>query len=185
MEEGITVPYGPIFDGMRHNRGFVDTRNDPVKASQIAEGAESTALLDCLVRIARENVYFSLGCDLGSHEDISASAATRFVAGGYLQITGVDYAAVSTDMLDALCTALENALRPHSKSQTWRIEFVGKYVRFRLANESAVMAPSIWMWFFAAARNHKKAQASRESLISSIEIAMHSSCVVQKFREAS
>ena len=62
--EGITVPYPPLFDGIRKNRGFVDTRGRPDLASDIAEGLESNALRNCLVKISDENSYFPLGCDL-------------------------------------------------------------------------------------------------------------------------
>jgi hypothetical protein len=58
--DGITVPYGPIFDGVRKNSGFTDVRGRPDVAAQITEGGESKALRDLLVRTARENVYFSL-----------------------------------------------------------------------------------------------------------------------------
>lgn len=59
--EGITVPYAPIFDAIRKNRGFKDTRRCPDIAREIAEGAESPALRECLVRIAREISTFHWG----------------------------------------------------------------------------------------------------------------------------
>jgi hypothetical protein len=63
--DGTTVPYGPIFDDIRKNRGFVDARGRPDIAASIAEGSESAELKKLLVRISEENIYFSLGCDLG------------------------------------------------------------------------------------------------------------------------
>jgi hypothetical protein len=83
--EGITVPYAPIFDAIRKNRGFKDTRGRPDLAEEIAEGIESRALGKCLVRIAKENLYFSLGCDLGSHREPEQPAPLRQAAGGYIQ----------------------------------------------------------------------------------------------------
>jgi hypothetical protein len=54
--EGITVPYALIFDRVRKNRGFKDVRGRPDIAAEIAEGIDSRALGECLVRIARENL---------------------------------------------------------------------------------------------------------------------------------
>lgn len=55
--EGITVPYPPLFDGIRENRGFIDARSRVELASEIAEGITSNALRNCLVKIAEENKY--------------------------------------------------------------------------------------------------------------------------------
>jgi hypothetical protein len=35
-EKGMTVPYPPLFDDMRKNHGFIDTRGRPELASRIA-----------------------------------------------------------------------------------------------------------------------------------------------------
>jgi hypothetical protein len=42
--DGTTVPYGEIFDDIRNNSGFVDTRGRPDVAANIPEGAASPAL---------------------------------------------------------------------------------------------------------------------------------------------
>jgi hypothetical protein len=52
--EGMTVPYPPVTDEIRRNRGFVDLRKHPERASEIAEAAESPALHNLLVRVAKK-----------------------------------------------------------------------------------------------------------------------------------
>jgi hypothetical protein len=42
--DGTTVPYGPVRDNIRNNRGFIDARGRPDLAASIAEGSESLAL---------------------------------------------------------------------------------------------------------------------------------------------
>ena len=175
--EGITVPYAQIFDAIRKNRGFKDTRGRPDLAAEIAEGRESPALGKCLVRIAKENLYFSLGCDLGNHFEPEQPAPLRQVSGGYLQVTSINYAAATTDQMDSFGLALGSRLRKLSGSLHWRIDLVGTWVNFVLPGEPAARAPSIWIWFFAAARTQPKADASREALIGAIAETLHTSAV--------
>jgi hypothetical protein len=106
--DGTTVPYGPLFDGIRKNRGFVDARGRPDIAASIAEGSESAALRKLLIRVSEENVYFSLGCDLGMHPEPEAKVTLRQVAGGYIQVVGMDYELLSTDDYDNL-TSISSA----------------------------------------------------------------------------
>jgi hypothetical protein len=171
--DGITVPYGPIFDGVRKNSGFTDVRGRPDVAAQITEGGESKALRDLLVRTARENVYFSLGCDLGDHPEPEATAAQRQVAGGYIQFAAINYSTTTADQYDEFCKTMEPALRKRTRSSHWRIEFVGTWVNFRLPDEPTITSPSMWIWFFAAARTKAKAVASREALIGAISDVLH------------
>jgi hypothetical protein len=90
---GMTVPYAPRTDEIRRNRGFVDLRGQPDKANEVAEGAESPALRNLLVRVAKAgSPIFTIGCDLGAHqESTSVPARRREVAGGYIQFASVDY----------------------------------------------------------------------------------------------
>jgi hypothetical protein len=176
--EGITVPYPPLFDGIRKNRGFVDTRGRPDLASEIAEGLESNALRNCLVKISDENSYFPLGCDLGHNPDPNGPVAQRYVAGGYLQLAAVKYADFTTDDFDKFGLALAGALEPLSKKQFWVLELVGTYVSFRLPGEPAIQAPSLWIWFYAKARDRRRALSAREGMISAISTALHTQSVV-------
>jgi len=120
--DGITVPYGPIFDGVRKNSGFSDVRGRPDLAAQIAEGGTSKALGNLLVRAARENVYFSLGCDLGDHQELESPAAQRQVAGGYIQVAAINYSDATTDQYDEFGKAMASELRKRAHSFHWRIE---------------------------------------------------------------
>ena len=43
-EEGVTIPYAPLFDNVRLNHGFVDTRGRPDLAASIVECAQSSAM---------------------------------------------------------------------------------------------------------------------------------------------
>src|SRR5712671_3738486 len=91
--EAMTVPYAPIADDIRHNRGFVDLRGLPGEAKEIAEGSDSSALSNLLVGLAAVgSPIFTLGCDLGAHrEPTHIPLRRREVAGGYIQIASVHY----------------------------------------------------------------------------------------------
>jgi hypothetical protein len=173
--DGTTVPYGPLFDGIRKNRGFVDTRGRPDIAASITEGSESAALRKLLIRISEENVYFSLGCDLGMHPEPEAKANLRQVAGGYIQVVGMDYEVLSTDNYDEFGKRFEAGLRAKSQGCIWRIWLEGRYVNFKFPDQPSVKAPSMWIWFFAPSRTKEKAVASRESLIDAISDVLHTS----------
>lgn len=180
--DGITVPYGPNFDGIRKNRGFVDVRGKPDVAAQITEGGDSKALQNLLVRVAGEDMYFSLGCDLGDHLEPESAAAQRQVAGGYIQIAAIDYSKATTDQYDQFCKAMEPELRKRARSAYWRIEFVSTWVKFCLPDEPTIMSPSIWIWFFAAARTKAKAVDSRETLIGALSDVLHMQAVASTLR---
>jgi hypothetical protein len=142
-------------------------------AAQIAEGGESMALGNLLVRIAREDAYFSVGCDLGDHSEPESPAAQRQLAGGYIQVAATKYSEATTDQYDEFGEALAVELRKRASSFHWRIELVGTWVKFRLPGEPTVKSPTMWIWFFAAARTKEKAAASRESLIDAISDVLH------------
>ena len=182
--DGITVPYGAIFDDVRKNSGFRDVRGRPEIAAQINEGGESKALRDLLVRIARENAYFSLGCDLGVHLESESTAAQRQVAGGYVQLAAINYSNATTDQYDEFCKTMEPELRKRARSSHWRVELVGTWVKFCLPDEPTTTSPSIWIWFFAAARTKAKAVASREALIGAISDVLHTPEVASTFRSS-
>lgn len=172
--DGTTVPYGPIFDGIRKNRGFVDARGRPDLAASIAEGSESSALKILLVRIAEENVYFSLGCDLGMHPEPEAKVTLRQVAGGYVQVVGMDYEQLSTDDYDEFGNRLERQLRAKSQGRNWRLWLDGRFVDFKFADRPAVNAPSMWIWFFAKAKTVGRAIEEREELLTILSDVLHS-----------
>jgi hypothetical protein len=154
-------------------------------AAQIDEGGGSRALRDLLIRIARENLYFSLGCDLGVHSEPESSAGQRQVAGGYLQIAAINYRIATTNQYDEFCKAMEpELLRNRARSFYWRIEFVGTWVKFCLPDEPTTTSPSMWIWFFAMARTKAKAILSREALIGAISDVIHMPEVASTIRNS-
>jgi hypothetical protein len=130
LGDGITVPYGPIFDDIRRNCGFIDTRKNATLAAKITESAGSAALRDLLVEIASHQQYFSLGCDLGEHQDFESPASKRFVAGGYLQLSGLRYELQQTENYDRFCGELASQMTRLAKDAYWKIRFEGHGYRF-------------------------------------------------------
>ena len=171
--DGNTVPYGPVFDGIRRNSGFVDLRDRPDLADKISEGVFSPKLRELLKRLVINKWYFSLGCDLGEHIEEEQPPASRKVSGGYIQIVAANYAEASTAHYDAFCEAFGRELKSYGEKRKWRITLEGTYVQFNLSDEPPVKAPSIWIWFFAAAKTYERSSQSREELLSAIQEALH------------
>jgi hypothetical protein len=180
--DATTVPYGPVFDDIRKNRGFVDARGRPDIAAEIAEGGRSPELRRLLIRIAEENLYFSLGCDLGMHPEPEAKVALRRVAGGYVQVVGIDYSVLSTGDYDEFGNRVGRALRARSQGRNWRLWLQGCYVNFKFVHQPAVMAPSMWLWFFAKAKTDGKAIEEREYLIATLSDVLHSARVSETLK---
>jgi len=180
--DATIVPYGPLFDDIRKNRGFVDARGRPDIAAEIAEGDGSSELRRLLIRIAEENLYFSLGCDLGMHPEPEAKVTLRRVAGGYVQVVGIDYSALSTDDYDEFGNRVDRALRARSQGRNWRLWLQGCYVNFNFAHQPAVLAPSMWLWFFAKAKTDGKAIEEREYLIATLSDVLHSARVSETLK---
>src|SRR5262249_40019098 len=144
-KEGSTVPYGPIFDHIRRNSGFMDLRGRPDRAEKIAEGASSPKLRELLIRLAKERSYFSLGCDLGSHIEEEKPPKWRKVSGGYIQVASMKYAEASTAHYDQFCEAFGGELKLYADKRRWAVNLEGTFVQFNLPNEMPVKAPSIWI----------------------------------------
>jgi hypothetical protein len=90
--EGTTVPYGPAYDEVRRNHGFQDLRANPSAVEKILEITNSSVLKRLLVARAQPGYpIFSLGCDLGEHEDAQERKGRQSVAGGYVQIAAANY----------------------------------------------------------------------------------------------
>src|SRR5213080_3107520 len=172
--EAITVPYGPMRDEIRHNHGFIDVRGRPHKAAEIVEAGGSPALRDLLVRVATPgSPIFTLGCDLGSHrEPTNVPARRREVAGGYIQFASIHYDRARPSSYAAFGNAIIAFLKKHVGQDYWKVDFVGKGVKFQLDNEPNGIFPSMWLWFFAAARDPFSAIESQERLIQAIDSAI-------------
>ena len=142
---GITVPYGAIFDGVRKNFLALPMCRGAARCGRSNHrGRRMKALHDLLVCIAGKDVYFSLGCHLGCHPEPEFAAAQRQVAGGYIQFAAINYSNATTAQYDGLCKAMMPELRKRVGSCHWRIEIVGTWVEFCLPNEPTTTSPSMW-----------------------------------------
>jgi len=166
QQEGITVPYPPLFDGIRNNHGFVDLRGRPDLATEISEGSGSHALKDLLVELSeRGSPFFTVGCDLGSHEEPGSDENARHVAGGYVQLMHCRYADRSPEDYYSFGEIIAQLLDEEAQNHNWLVRFVLTFVVFNLDNFSS-LTPSLWMWFYAAGYSSETALASREVFIS-------------------
>lgn len=112
---------------------------------------------------------FTLGCDLGSHtEPTHVPRHRREVAGGYVQIASVNYDRTKTQAYAEFANLMVAAVRARSGEDHWRVDIAGKWVDFQFEGEPNGVQPSLWIWFFAAARDPFAAVQSRERLIEAI-----------------
>jgi len=184
--QAMTVPYGPIRDEIRDNRGFVDIRGRPDKAREILEGKDSPALGKLLVRLAAPgSPIFTLGCDLGSHrEPTNVPARRREVAGGYIQFASIHYDRAGLAAYGAFGNAIIAFLKTQVGEDNWKIDFVGQGVNFQFDDKQKGIFPSLWLWLFAAARDPFSAVASRERLIQAIDSASALPAALDSFASA-
>jgi hypothetical protein len=171
--EGMTVPYATITDDIRRNRGFVDLRGRPDRAKEIAEGSDSRALRNLLVRVANiESVIFTIGCDLGAHQEpTNVPMRRRQVAGGYIQFASVHYDHAEPESYASFANAIGKNVKARAGEDNWNIKCIGKWVSFEFEGEPKGIRPSLWVWFFAAASDPFAAMQSRERLIEAIDAA--------------
>jgi hypothetical protein len=170
---GITVPYPPVTDEIRRNRGFVDLRKEPEKAGEIAEAANSAALRNLLVRVAKKgSPIFTIGCDLGARQErTNVAAYRREVAGGYIQFASIHYATAEPQSYSAFANALGNNVKARVGQDHWKLDCIGTWVDFKFEGEPQGLRPSLWVWFFAASNTPFMAIHSRERLIEAIDAA--------------
>jgi hypothetical protein len=165
-EEGMTVPYPSLFDGIRKNHGFVDLRGRPELALRIAEGLEGSALRKLLVELAQpHSKIFSVGCDLGTK--FLTDEALPYTAGGYVQVMEVAYADRSPEDYARFAQAVAETLKTASQGHEWRVHFVLTPVAFKV-DGSSDMTGSLWIWFHAFADSEEQALSSRETLITEL-----------------
>ncbi len=165
---GITVPYPPLFDDIRKNHGFIDTRGRPDPVNAIPEGRESPSLAALLTILASpSSPVFSVGCDLGMHNDPKAGVKTRRVAGGYVQIVPRWDRGYGIELLRSLAKDIERGLKASVGADRWEVDLSLATVLFRLDDE--VETQSVSIWFFAKSSTSDRATASRERLIQALE----------------
>jgi len=180
---GITVPYPAATDEIRRNRGFVDLRKEPERASEIAEAAESQALYNLLVRIAKKrSLIFTIGCDLGAHQErTNIPARCREVAGGYMQFASIHYDRAEPQSYSAFANAIGKNVKSRAGQDHWKLDCIGKWVDFKFEGEPQGLRPSLWIWFFAASNTPLNALQSRERLIEAIDAAVASPATLEVF----
>ena len=183
--EGLTVPYPPFFGEGRTNRGFIDLRGRPDLAAEIAECERSPALKTLLVNIAEGQMQlFSLGCDLGTHEEKSEDGLTDFVAGGYIDIVSSDYDDWCEDDYRQLAEAIESAITPDAQGHRWEVYFGLKYCCMKLdGNGGQFLIPILDIGFFAASASLEATLGSREVLLVSLLGALRAAGVQAGRRE--
>jgi hypothetical protein len=170
--DGITVPYPPLFDDIRRNHGFVDIRGRPDLAEKIPEGSQSPALRALLMRFAEaESPLFSLGCDLGASEQLENPPSTRCTAGGYIQFMCAAYAKRVPLHYQRFAEASARALDTHVGTHEWLVIFALTPVHFKL-DDFSNMTGSLWIWFHAGSPTPEEALASREVLISKLQVTL-------------
>ena len=163
-EEGITVPYAPLFDDVRQNQGFVDARGRPDLASRIVEGTQSKAMRDLLVRLAHPNSrIFSIGCDVGK-EYVMDEGDLYHTAGGYIQIMETIYSNRTPEKYAQYGEAVVELVDDRSRSHKWRLDLLLTPVQFNL-DDFDKMTGSLWLWFHAYGDTEERAVASREKYI--------------------
>lgn len=169
---GITVPYPPLRDKIRNNLGFVDLRGRPDLAARVFEGSQSLALQKLLIELAEStSLFFTLGCDLGSHTDKEFEPKSRHVAGGYVQITSIHYADKLPNDYLSIAYAIQKEMERFAENNHWILRFVHTPVRFNLDKFNKDIS-SLWIWFYACAASPKLALQSRETAIDSLHKAL-------------
>ena len=163
-EEGMTVPYPPLFDNIRSNGGFVDTRGRPDVVASIRECMQSLAMKDLLVLLAQPRAkIFSVGCDVGN-KFITDDGPEYHTAGGYVQVLSKSYARQSPDQYRRFGEDVASMLEAKSRDHEWRLDLVITPVQFNL-DEFNSMTGSLWIWFHALGDTEMEALAEREAYI--------------------
>lgn len=180
---GITVPYPPVTDEIRRNRGFVDLRKEPQRASEIAEADESPVLRKLLVRVAKKrSPIFTIGCDLGAHQErTNVPTRRREVAGGYIQFANIHYDKVEPQSYSAFANEIGKNVKSYAGQDHWKLDCVGMWVDFKFEGEPQGLRPSLWIWFFASSNTSLNALQSRERLIGAIDAAVASPATLEIF----
>jgi hypothetical protein len=180
---GMTVPYPALTDEIRRNRGFVDLRKEPERASDIAEAAESVALRNLLVRVTKKgSPIFTIGCDLGAHQErTNIPARRREVAGGYIQFASIHYDRAEPQSYSAFGNAIGKNVKSRAGQDHWSLDCIGKWVDFKFEAEPQGLRPSLWIWIFAASNTPLNASQSRERLIEAIDTAVAPTATLEIF----
>ena len=163
-EEGMTVPYPPLFDNIRSNGGFVDARGRPDLVAGIPECMRSLAMRDLLVLLAQpRSQIFSVGCDVGN-KFVTDDGPEYHTAGGYVQVMSKSYARQSPDEYVRFGEDVASMLEAKGSDHEWRLNLVLTPVQFNLDKFNS-MTGSLWVWFHAFGGTETEALAEREAYI--------------------
>ena len=166
-EDGVTVPYDPLFDEIRSNHGFVDMRGRPDLASNIAECAQSVSMRRLLMRLAQSGAkVFSIACDLGGGS-ITDEGRCRHVAGGYIQILSATYSRHCLEDYEGYGEAVAKILQSRSSGYEWGLNLALTSVQFNLDDFQNVTG-SIRIWFHAYGDWEDVATRSRQVCIANL-----------------
>ena len=178
-EYGLTAPYPPNFEKGRTNRGFSDLRGRPDLAAKVAEAENSPALRALLIALAdKDSPFFSLGCDVGEHEEPMDDGTKTPVAGGYIDIICADYDSRGDDEYRRLADAIEESMSPDAQGYSWAINFGIKPCCFQVdgyKGDDVVVA--LCIGFYSAGSTAAEARANREVMLDSLLSALKGDAV--------
>ena len=167
IQRGNTVPYPPLFDGIRRNHGFVDLRGRQDRVDAIPEAACSPALRALLMAAADPaSPVATLGCDLGVQRRKGERLGRRALAGGYVQVALLPLGPPDLPGLRALASSIENRLANDVGEDLWVVEF--GHCATHLTFAGLIETATLRIWFDAAASGPEKALRSRERLLASL-----------------
>lgn len=134
--------------------------------------SQAPALRGLLLRLAEKGSrFFSLGCDLGAHEE-DTDADIRFVAGGYVHIADQNFQTSPHGEYLRLAKSVSSYIEQKSATLCWRLRHEGMAVRYRLDGCNDI-CPSVQTRFFARAQSAPAALQSREALIEAMHAALN------------
>jgi hypothetical protein len=170
-KDGNTVPYAPIFDDIRQNHGYIETRDQPENVDIIPEASRSDALRGLLLDCAsRGSAVATLGCDLGEHRFPKKQLSSRWLAGGYVQLLPTEKDEDGHSVLRPIAKTIERIVTERVEQDNWELELALTPVRLVFGEEQYVR--SVEVWFHAMASSRGKAIASRERLILTVHEAI-------------
>ena len=176
-EEGVTLPYDPVFDDIRSNHGFVDTLGRPDLAREMYECAQSVSMRRLLMRLAHsEAKVFSIGCDLGGRL-MPGDSGCHHIAGGYVHVLSAAYSQYWLGEYEQYGEAVANMLEGRSSGHEWELELALTPVRFNLDHFRKVTG-SITVWFHAYGDAEDVATRSRDVCIANLgDCLLDADCV--------
>lgn len=175
------MPYPAFHSRVRSNYGFVDVRGRPELVGGITESLNSAKFEVFLKRLASTSApIFSVGCDLGTHCDLSLDKHLREIAGGYLQVVSSWYTNVRPEHWARLFNSVKHHVEQVVATDHWKVNFELAPVQVNLDGYNNLTG-SVKIDFFACAPSRKKALNSRERLIEAIDQGLSDDAITSSF----